>query len=253
MGISNVAIYWGTQQQGVFNYLEFVITLTRNDINGLVLEIPVVSDDGTLIYNSPTLLGLQSGSEYPCSMGVYASVYCYYVKGSSTNYGVPTRIYITDFVIPANYSLSFRMLFTNPDIVEVFPKFTFKAFGGNFSAPNTMGIDLKGLFTIVDPYKIYPKYSNYSTGTMSCRPTKSLWQTQTNYRCFTSDQSQPANTYAILQWPLVDSTQGTIGDYDSSSGIPYDHFFVQQGLNQMYVYIVLKLGGTFNPSGSSYY
>jgi hypothetical protein len=117
MGISNVAVAWGTQAQGQLNYLEFVITLTRNDINGLVLEIPVVSDDGTVIYSSsPMLMNLPSGSKYPCSMGVYANVYCYYVQGLTTNYGSPTRIYITDFSIPGNNSLSFRMLFTNPDL-----------------------------------------------------------------------------------------------------------------------------------------
>lgn len=88
-------------------------------------------------------------------MGVYASVYCYYIQGSKTNYGSPTRIYITDFSIPANNSLSFRMLFTNPDIQDVFPRFTFKAFGGSFSSPKMMGSELKGIFSIVDPYEIY--------------------------------------------------------------------------------------------------
>lgn len=116
MGISNVALNWGTQAHGKLNYLDFIITLTRNDINGLVLEIPVVSEDGTKIYNDPTLMGLQSGSKYPCSMGVYAAVYCFYVQGSSTNYGSPTRIYVSGFIVPVNNSLSFRMLFTNPDI-----------------------------------------------------------------------------------------------------------------------------------------
>ena len=83
---------------------------------------------------------------------------------------------------------------------------------------------------------------------MTCYPSKILWQTQTWYDCKTRDQSQPINTYAILQWPLVDPTYGTIGDYDSSSGMPYDHFFFQTALNQMYVYVVLKLGNTFTPT-----
>jgi hypothetical protein len=244
MGISNVALAQGTQAQGQLNYLEFTITLSRSDINGLVLEIPVVNEDGVIIYSDPMLLGLQSGSKYPCSMGVYAAVYCYYVQGSSTNYGSPTRIYITDFAIPGNNSLSFRMLFTNPDNYNVFPKFTFKAFGGSFSAPNTMGAELKGMFTLVDPFMIYNRNSYYSTGSMTCYPNKALWQTETNYDCKTADQSQPAYTYAILQWPLVDPTYGTIGDYDSSSGMPFDHFFFQTGLNQMYVYVVLKLGSS---------
>ena len=46
---------------GKFNYLQFSISFSRTDINGLVLEIPVVSHDGTEIYDDPNLLGLDSG------------------------------------------------------------------------------------------------------------------------------------------------------------------------------------------------
>jgi hypothetical protein len=35
-----------------------------------------------------------------------------------------------------------------------------------------------------------------------------------------------ANTYAIIKWPLVDSTYGTIGDYVYDSSNTYDHFFM---------------------------
>lgn len=199
------------------------------------------------------LVGLPSGSKYPCSMGVYTNVYCYYVQGDATNYGSPTRIYIANFPIPASNTLSFRMLFTNPDIYDVFPRFTFKAFGGSINAPAIMGNELRGRYTLVDPFKIYNLNSYYSTGSMTCYPTKALWQIQTYYDCYTADQSQPSNTYAILQWPLVDPTYGTIGDYDSSSGMPYDHFFFQTALNQMYVYVVLKLASTFTPSWSGSY
>jgi hypothetical protein len=110
-------------------------------------------------------------------MGVYVNVYCYYIAGSSTNYGTPTRIYIVNFAVPANNSISFRMLFTNPDVVDSFPKFTFKAFGGSFSAPNTMGDELKGFYTIVDPYNVYSSANYYSTGTTTCYPNRALWQT----------------------------------------------------------------------------
>ena len=40
--------------------------------------------------------------------------------------------------------MSLRMLFTNPDISDVFPSFTFKAFGGSFSTPDLMGKKLMG-------------------------------------------------------------------------------------------------------------
>ena len=103
------------------------------------------------------------------------------------------------------------MLFTNPDIQNVFPKFTFKAFGGSFSAPETMGDELKGMFTLIDPFKIFPMNNYYFTGSVTCEPTKILYQTQTYYDCNTGDQGQPINTYAIIKWPLVDPNYGNIG------------------------------------------
>ena len=78
---------------------------------------------------------MPSGSQYPCSVGHDLNVYCYYEKGSSTDYGKPTRIYISGFSVQSGNTLSFRMLFTNPDIVGIFPSFTFKAYGGSYSAP----------------------------------------------------------------------------------------------------------------------
>lgn len=117
--------------------MEFSLSFSRNDINGLVLEIPVVTPDGTVIYSDTTLLNLPTGSQYPCSVGINTNVYCYYEKGSSTDFGRPTRIYITQFA--AATSLSLRILFTNPDNVGVFPTFVFKAFGGTITAPNLMG------------------------------------------------------------------------------------------------------------------
>ena len=66
-----------------------------------------------------------------------------------------------------------------------------------------------------------------------------------------SHQNQNANSYYILKWPLTNPTYGTIGDYDQSNS--YDHFFVQEAENQMFVYIVRKLTSTYTATGSSYY
>lgn len=245
MGISNVALTWGTQAHGQLNYLDFVITFTRNDINGLVLEIPVVSEDGTKIYNNPTLMGIQSGGKYPCSVGVYSAIYCFYVQGSATNYGSPTRIFASGFTIPGNNSLSLRMLFTNPDIPEVFPKFTFRAFGGSYSPPDLMGSELRGLYELVEPFKVYSSNVNsyYRTGNLWCYPNKALWQIQTNYLCYTNQEHLTTNSYVILKWPLVDPSKGTIGDYDSSAGLHYDHFIVNEGINSAFIYLVIKYTG----------
>ena len=139
LGIHSASVVYGTQVYGKFNYLEFSLSFSRSDINGLVLEIPVVNVDGTKIYDDPTLLNLPSGSQYPCSVGINTNVYCYYEKGSSSGYGKPTRIYITQFSVQSGNTLSLRMLFQNPDIVGIFPSFTFKAYGGSYSAPQLMG------------------------------------------------------------------------------------------------------------------
>ena len=139
-----LGIYSATPVFGKMNYLEFSLSFSRSDINGLVLEIPVVNVDGTKIYNDPTLMNLPSGSQYPCSVGINTNVYCYYEKGSSSGYGRPTRIYITQFSVQSGNTLSLRMLFTNPDILGVYPSFIFKAFGGSYSAPKLMGDELMG-------------------------------------------------------------------------------------------------------------
>ena len=210
LGIYHASVVWGTQVYGKLNYLEFSLSFARNDINGLVLEIPVVSEDGTIIYNDPTLMSLPSGSQYPCSVGINTNVYCYYEKGSNTEYGKPTRIYITQF--SASTSLSLRMLFTNPDVVGVFPSFTFKAFGGSYSAPKLMGQELRGRYTIIDPYKTYPETNYYSTGSCTTYPNRAMYQKTTVYD-FYIDHAQNANSYVISEWTLNHNTYGEIGEY----------------------------------------
>ena len=64
-----------------------------------------------------------------------------------------------------------------------------------------------------------------------------------------------SNTYAILKWQLVDSTYGTIGEYQYTSSWAHDHFFMNEGNNQYFVYIVRKFpsGWTAGTSSSSTY
>lgn len=165
--------------------------------------------DGTKIYNDPTLLNLPSGSPYPCSVGINTNVHCYYEKGSSTDYGKPTRIYITKFSIQGGNTLSLRMLFENPDIVGIFPTFIFKAYGGSYSAPMLMGDELMGRYKILDPFKVIPELNHISTGNCQADPTRGLWQRQTYYY-FYIDQAQNANSYVILEWNLHTSTYGEL-------------------------------------------
>lgn len=42
MGISSVTLSIGTQVYASMNYLDFVIQFSRGDVNGLILEIPLV-------------------------------------------------------------------------------------------------------------------------------------------------------------------------------------------------------------------
>ena len=58
-----------------------------------------------------------------------------------------------------------------------------------------------------------------------------------------------------MKWQLVDGTYGSYGDYTYTSSYTYDHFFMNEGQNEQYVYIVKKYtsGWTAGTSGSSSY
>lgn len=58
MGISRATVSIGTQVYGKMNYLDFVIQFSRGDVNGLILEIPLVELDGSIVYSNSKLLGL---------------------------------------------------------------------------------------------------------------------------------------------------------------------------------------------------
>lgn len=74
------------------------------------------------------------------------------------------------------------MLFTNPDVVGVFPNFIFKAFGGSYSAPNFMGSELMGRYAVIDPYKTQPNVGYYTSGnTYYTYPNRNLYSQQTVY------------------------------------------------------------------------
>ncbi len=123
-------------------------------------------------------------------------MYCYYEKGSTSDYGKPTRIYITQFSLQAGNTLALRMLFTNPDIVGIFPSFYFKAYGGSYSAPELMGDELKGRYKIIDPFKTYPDTAYTSTGSCQINPDRGVWSKQT-YMYFYINHAQNSGSYVI--------------------------------------------------------
>ena len=79
---------------------------------------------------------------------------------------------------------------------------------------------------MIDAFKIYTTVNYYSTGTLKAYPSKNLWETGGYYYFYTAQENMTANTYAVLKWPLVDPTYGTVGDYVYDSGQIYDHFFI---------------------------
>lgn len=111
------------------------------------------------------------------------------------------------------------------------------------------------MHTLIDPFKVYTTTSYLTTGSLKCYPTTYLYQTNTYYDCYTSQENMDANTYAILKWPLVDPTYGSIGDYTYVSGQIYDQFFMFEDKNSYYVYLVKKLTGGFTAgtNGNSAY
>jgi len=128
---------------------------------------------------------------------------------------------VTKFSVPGDNIIPLRLLFSNPDKADVFPTFVFKAYGGG-SAGDRMGKELRGIFTLVDSFKVYASNLYHSTNTCTCYPTRPLWHTSTNYHCYIPHQNQDSGGYAILRIPLVHPTYGIIAEYDNSGN--YDQF-----------------------------
>lgn len=91
-----------------------------------------------------------------------------------------------------------RLLFTNPNIIGVFPSFVFKAFGGTISNSELMGRQFMGEFQLNDLFKTYPDTNYYSTSS-SCdaRPSLPLWNDDTDYS-FILSNTLAATNYAVL-------------------------------------------------------
>ena len=86
---------------------------------------------------------------------------------------------------------------------------------------------------------------------MKAYPNKNLWETGGQYHFYTAQEHMAANTYAVLKWPLVDPTYGTVGDYVYDSGQIYDHFFISEAVNKQFVYLVKKLTSGYTAQTTS--
>lgn len=144
------------------------------------------------------------------------------------------------------------MLFTNPDIVGVFPKFQFKAFGGSITAPNLMGSELMGRYLIIDPYKTYPETGYYSTGSYYTYPNRNLYSASTVYD-FYIQHAQNANSYVVVEWILTHATYGDLSEYVVVNSYINDYFVISYSSTDRRVYMVKKLGSYYGGSGSDYH
>lgn len=154
-------MYVGSYVASSLNLLEFNFAFSRNDIKGLVIEIPNVDADGDVTYTNPILMNLPSGSNFPCSVGFNLDVTCYYETGSTSGYGIPTRIYVTNFALQASNTLMLRLLITNPDNVGVWPTINVKAMGGTTAVPEVFGDELLGRWTFPRIFKTLLNNATY--------------------------------------------------------------------------------------------
>ena len=157
--------------------------------------------------------------------------------------------------MPASNTLSFRMLFTNPDVINVFPTFTFKAFGGTIDSNKMMGEEFMGEFSILNAFKTLPATPTFF-GTPSCLfyPTRRLYSTSTNVE-FYIDNDISVGGYVMMEWTLHDSTYGEVSMYQVfNNTYDYDYFIVNYARNNRKLYIVKKItafwDGTTNGGGS---
>jgi hypothetical protein len=248
-GITAATIFVGNNVVGVMNFLEFQFSFSRSDINGLVIEIPNIDQDGDVIYSNPTLLGLPSGSNLPCSVGFGLAVNCYYEAGSTTDYGIPTKIYVSHFAIQSGDTLQLRILLTNPDSVGCWPSIKVRALGGTVSAPNVMGTEFMGFWHFARIFKVLLNngtyYKTWSDSTNSY-PDKPLYHTNTLYRMYNNYYNIPSNGYVIMQWAVSTVTHGEIGEYAPNSAYGSDYFVVNFSPSNRVVYILIKYTSGFN-------
>jgi len=111
--------------------------------------------------------------------------------------------------MPASNTLSFRMLFTNPDIVGVFPTFNFKAYGGTIDNSKLMGEEFMGEYKLMNAFKTLSQVSTYYATSTACdpQPDSRLYSTSTNVLFYISNAIS-VNNYVMLEWTLNDPTYG---------------------------------------------
>jgi hypothetical protein len=194
---------------------------------------------------------LGSGSEYPCSVGINTNVFCFYEKGSTSGYGKPTRIHITKFALQSGNTLSLRLLFTNPDIVSVYPSFHFKAYGGSYGNDEHMGDQFMGEYTIHDAFKTFPELGNYTVSSCQANPTRTLNSDNTQYY-FYIDNDIYATTYVMLEWRLSDSTYGEFSEYNYWANV-HDVIKITYSKTDIRLYLIKKWTSTWIMGTNDYH
>ncbi len=99
------------------------------------------------------------------------------------------------------------MLFTNPDLVGVFPSFNFKAYGG--TKVGLMGQQFMGEYLIADAFKTFPTVGYWGLYNSACTSylNRHLNSEQTRVDIYV-DNSVDAGSYIMMQWTLHNSAHG---------------------------------------------
>ncbi len=158
--------------------------------------------------------------------------------------------------MPSTNILSFRMLFTNPDIVGVFPSFHFKAYGGTIADSKFMGDEFMGEYKIANAFKTLSQVPSYYATSSACypQPNVRLYSTSTNV-LFYIDNDISANQYVMLEWTLHDTTYQEVTLYKVFNNTDdYDYMIINYARNNRKLYVIKKMSafwdGYTNGGGS---
>ena len=123
-----------------------------NEVDYLVVEIDTLRQDGTPLYSTGSMFGLQSGQQFPCAVDeallttkASSQLACVFEAGSVTEFGRRMRISVTNFnYVVSNASapqtLGLYLLLQNPDVGTGQPlNVALKLFGGTPAGQHLTG------------------------------------------------------------------------------------------------------------------
>lgn len=111
-GITRGTVSYGHGMAGLMNYLEIGLTFGRTDVNSLVVELPGLYYDDSVVWGSEFVTGewqFSDGQPYPCATQGSSQLKCLFKLGGELS---PFRIIILD--LPSSSPLTFILPLFNP-------------------------------------------------------------------------------------------------------------------------------------------